>query len=128
MFGLFGRFGRSSELRELDRALRSVDLHPALVPDAVELTAVRLMKQHDRRVDPESCASAARLMAYCMVGPGPFLEANGDEAADGAGARIEAAAESGDGLDADLILLLLHAGLVQPEVIARYSLEMDRAE
>jgi hypothetical protein len=34
--GLFGLFGRSLELRKFDKALRSVDLHPNLVPEAVK--------------------------------------------------------------------------------------------
>jgi hypothetical protein len=33
--GLFGIFGRSEDLRALDAALRAVDLHPKLVPEAI---------------------------------------------------------------------------------------------
>ena len=36
---------------------------------------------------------------------------------------MEAAIEAGESLDARLILLLLHAGLLQPDVIQRYGLE-----
>ena len=42
--GLFGVFGRSDDLRSLDKAFRAFDLHPARVPDAVKLTALNLLK------------------------------------------------------------------------------------
>ena len=42
--GLFGVFGRSGDLRQLDQALRSVDVHPRLVPEAVKLTVVNLLR------------------------------------------------------------------------------------
>ncbi len=42
--GMFGVFGRSEDLRTLERALRAVDLHPALVPDAVKLTVLNVLK------------------------------------------------------------------------------------
>ena len=38
MLGLFGIFGRSTELRRLDGALRGSGLHPRAVPEAVKLT------------------------------------------------------------------------------------------
>ena len=44
--GLFGLFGRSSDLRQLDQALRAIDVHPQLVPEAIKLTAVNLLKDH----------------------------------------------------------------------------------
>ena len=52
--GLFGLFGRSQELRDFDKALRAVDLHPNLVPEAVKLTAVKLIKEEDATPKPES--------------------------------------------------------------------------
>src|SRR5262250_700735 len=45
-FGFMGMFGRSHDLRQLDQALRSVDVHPAVVPEAVKLTTVNLPKDH----------------------------------------------------------------------------------
>ena len=42
--GFFGVFGRSEDLRSLDKALRAFDLHPTLVPDAVKLTVLTLLK------------------------------------------------------------------------------------
>jgi len=44
MFGFFGLFGRSHEMKRLDQAVRDVGLHPNLVPDAVQLTTFNLLK------------------------------------------------------------------------------------
>jgi glucose/arabinose dehydrogenase len=75
---LFGRFGRSAELRELDKALRSVDLHPNLVPEAVKLTTVRLLREHAHYGEPapHSYRAAAEIIAYCMLGADAFAHAN----------------------------------------------------
>ena len=43
--GFLGRFGRSADLRALDKALREVDLHPNLMPEAVKLTLVKLLRE-----------------------------------------------------------------------------------
>ena len=56
--GFMGIFGRSADLRQLDEALRSVDLHPRLVPEAVKLTVVNLLKDH--AVGPEIAEALRR--------------------------------------------------------------------
>ena len=123
MFGFLGRFGRARELRQLDDALRAVDLHPALVPDAVELAAVRLLQAEKGSPQPHDYAAAAELIGYCMIGGDGFAGANDEALAEAVEARIETAIDSGDSLDAKLILLLLHAAVIQPSVIARFGLE-----
>lgn len=123
MFGFLGRFGRARELRQLDDALRAVDLHPALVPDAVELTAVRLLQAECGTPEPRDYAAMAELMAYCMIGASNFTAANDLATAEAVAARIEAAIDDGESLDARLVLLLLHAGLVQAGVVERFGLE-----
>ncbi len=125
MFGFLGRFGRGRELRALDDALRAVDLHPALVPDAVQLTAIRLMAAERTELAPRHHAATAELLAYCMLGEEAFLAANGDALADAIADRIEHAVAVGDNLDARLILLLMHAGVVQPSVVERFALSVD---
>lgn len=122
--GFLGRFGRSEDLRQLDAALRAVDLHPALVPEGVKLTIVNMMKDAWPGQEPPQTAYApvAALFAYCLLGPGIFGEANGNEAVTAAEARIEAALEAGRGMDADLILLALHARIASPEVIEKFDL------
>jgi hypothetical protein len=123
--GFFGYFGRSSELREFDTALRSVDLHPRLVPEAVKLAAVKLLQERaeDRAPDPRSYREAAEIIAYCMTGGHAFAASNDARLAAGVERRIEAAIESGTSLDAKLVLLALHANVIQPSVIEDFGLE-----
>lgn len=125
MLGFLGRFGRARELRDLDDALRAVDLHPALVPDAVQLAAVHLMAAEERALRPTDHAAAAELLAYCMVGEDAFAAANDAALATAVAARIEHALQTGDDLDARLVLLLMHAGIVQPSVVERFGLVVD---
>jgi hypothetical protein len=128
-FGLFGIFGRSSDLRQLDQALRAVDLHPRLVPEAVKLTAVNLLKDHaiGEEPAPQAYPGAAEILAYCMLGHDRFASVNGDELARLIERRIDAAIESGSSLDAQLVLLTLQARVIQPSVVQHYGLEMSRA-
>lgn len=123
--GLFGIFGRSSDLRQLDRALRSVDLHPRLVPEAVKLTLVKLLKEHALGAEPapQSYRAAAEIVAYCMIGADGLAAANDPQLARQVEARIEKALESGDNLDAQLVLLTLHAKVIQPSVVQMFKLE-----
>ena len=125
--GFLGRFGRSMDLQRLDAALRAVDLHPSLVPEGVKLTIVNMMKDAFPRQEPPESAYApvAALFAYCLVGPDLFGEANGDELLGAAEARVEKALEAGEGMDADLILLALHAKLVSPVVVEKFDLTIE---
>jgi len=125
--GFFGVFGRSADLRELDRALRAVDLHPAAVPEGVKLTIVNLMKDEWPDTEPptEAYLPIAGLFAYCVVGREPFLSANGDERLADVEARIEAAANGGESLDAQLVLLAIHSRLVSEDVVERFGLSAE---
>jgi hypothetical protein len=123
--GFFGMFGRSSELREFDTALRSVDLHPNLVPEAVKLAAVKLLQERakDRAPEPRSYREAAEIIAYCMTGGEAFAAANDARLAAEVERRIEAALDRGTNLDAKLVLFVLHAKLIQPSVVNDFALE-----
>jgi hypothetical protein len=123
--GLFGIFGRSSALREFDRALRSVDLHPNLVPEAVKLTAVKLLKEQATGFDPapQSYRAAAEIIGYCMIGADGFAAANEPELAAEVERRMETALDSGTSVDAKLVLLMLHARVIQPSVVDSFQLE-----
>ena len=123
--GFFGYFGRSPELREFDTALRSVDLHPRLVPEAVKLAAVKLLQERaeDRALEPRSYREAAEIIAYCMTGGDAFAAANDARLAANVERRIEAALDSGTNLDAKLVLLALHANVIQPSVVNDFGLE-----
>jgi hypothetical protein len=129
MIGFFGIFGRSSELRRLDQALREVDLHPRTVPEAVKLTTLKLLKEaHGEKPEPPAFAAAAELLGYCMLGPQGFAEANGADLTAAVEGRLEAALAAGDSLDARLVLLALYAGVIQPAVVERYGLETGEAD
>lgn len=123
-FGFMGIFGRSHDLRQLDQALRTVDVHPALVPEAVKLTTVNLLKDHAASDDPapQAYRAAAEIVGYCMVGADAFAGANNPELALAVERRIEAALLSGESLDAQLVLLTLHAKVIQPSVVHAYGL------
>jgi hypothetical protein len=123
--GLFGRFGRSAELRAFDDALRSVDLHPNLVPDAVKLTAVKMLKEQAPGSDPtlQAYRAAAEIIAYCMIGAPSFAGANSPALAAEVERRIDAALDEGASLDARLVLLILHARVIQPSVVEHFRLE-----
>jgi hypothetical protein len=111
-------FGRSHDLRQLDQALRSVDVHPAVVPEAVKLTTVNLLKDHAGSDDPapDAYRAAAEIVGYCMVGADIFAGANAAEVVLAVERRIEAA----------LVLLTLHAKVIQPSVVQAYGLETTR--
>jgi hypothetical protein len=123
--GLFGIFGRSGDLRQFDEALRSVDVHPKLVPEAVKLTAVKLLKEYAIGPEPapQSYRAAAEIVGYCMVGSEAFANANDELLTQRVENQIETALDAGDSLDAKLVLLTLHAKVIQPSVVERFGLE-----
>jgi len=125
MFGLSALFGRSREVRRLDDALRAAGLHPNLVPDAVKIATLKLLKEagHGASPAPEACAEAAGMLAYCMLGDHGFGVENGTARARSLKARLEAALNAGDSFDARLVLLTLHAGLTQGALADRYQLQ-----
>ncbi len=123
--GLFGIFGRSGDLRQFDQALRTVDLHPKLVPEAIKLTACALLKDHapDGEPTPQAYRAAAEIVGYCMIGADAFAGANDVPLTLEVERRIDAALGAGDSLDAQLVLLTLHARVIQPSVVDRFQLE-----
>lgn len=128
-FGFLGRFGRSEDLRQLDDALRAFDLHPARVPEGAKLALVNLMKDHDPAGEPPGHAYpfTAWLFSYCALGREAFVIANGEEPAATAERRLEAALDAGEGFDADVVLLTLHAKLIHPKLVEQWGLEAGEA-
>ncbi|TPM28147.1 hypothetical protein [Mesorhizobium sp. B2-3-4] len=123
--GFLGMFGRSGDLRQLDAALRGADLHPALVPEGVKLTIVNLMKDHWPEEPPQQAyPQVASLFSYCIAGPETFERSQGQQQRLEAERRIEAALETGDGFDARIVLMALHAKLINAEVVERYGLSV----
>jgi hypothetical protein len=121
--GFLGLFGRSADLRQLDDAFRSIDVHPRLVPEAVKLTMVNLIKNQHGTPPPPAYFAAAEIVGYCMIGPEAYGGANGEERLAAVERRLEAALLAGSNLDAQLVLLALHAKIVQPAVRDAFDLE-----
>jgi hypothetical protein len=125
--GFMGLFGRSPSLRTFDGHLRKLDLHPRLVPEAVKLAALRILMEETNGTDPSDEASreAAELLAYCMVGASAFSAANGHSLANAIEKRIDEALDNDTSADSKLILLALHANVIQPSVVEHFSLEAE---
>lgn len=126
MLGIFHLFGRSADLKALDQALQDSGLHPRAVPEAVKLTTVRLLKGEagaGASLSQPAYDEAARLLGFCMQGRDQFLASNGVRAADDAEKRLEAAIAAGDSLDARIVLLTLHSGVIAPEIADRFDVE-----
>jgi len=122
MLGLFGIFGRSRDLQRLDQALLGVGLNPRFVPEAVKLATLKLLGEAGAVRDPASCATAAELLGYCVMGAQDFTEHNDPRLTEAVEVRLVAALEAGDSLDARVVLLTLHAGVIQPSVVEHYGL------
>ncbi len=127
--GFMGLFGRSPSLRTFDGHLRKLDLHPKLVPEAVKLATLRILMAETNGADPSDEASreAAELLAYCMVGASPFSAANGHFLTSAIEKRIDEALDNDTSADSKLILLALHANVIQPSVVEHFSLEAESA-
>lgn len=124
--GFFGRFGRSEDLRLLDEALRRAGLHPLQIPEGVKLAAAGIIAGEDEAApSPAAYPPAGELMALCALGEETFAQENDEERLGPAKRRLEAALEEGEGRDADLILLMLHAGLIHPRLIERYGIRAE---
>ncbi len=127
-FGFLNRFGRSGDLRQLDAALRAVDLHPALVPEGAKLAIVNLMKDYYPDEPPaDAYPPVAELVAFCATGARHFESANGSEKLAETERRLESAIADGDSPDARLVLLTLHAKLANPAIVEEYGLSADEA-
>ena len=123
--GFFGIFGRAPELRQLDQCVRAVDVHPRLVPEAVKLTIISLLQDHavGGKPTPEAYRAAAEIVGYCIMGPAAFAAIDAPELAAEVERRIERALEFHSTLDAKLVLLTLHAGVIQQSVVEHFGLE-----
>lgn len=119
MLGLFNFFGRSEGLKALDQAFRAFDVHPQIVPEAVKLATLRLMQKASdpgyvlRDADYEK---AAELLSYSILGPDQFVASNSLAAAESNEQRLDDAIAAGDSMDARLILLAVHSGIVHPAI------------
>ena len=128
ILSVFGIRGRAKEVHRLDDAMRAVGLAPNRVPESVKLTVLNLLKDAEGGVLADvdaSCARAAPMLAYCVLGSEEFSNANGPDATSAIEARLHHAIESGESLDARFAMLTLLARVTRPEVIERFDLRLD---
>lgn len=124
MLGIFNRFGRARDLRHLDEELSRLGVHPAMASDAVKLTIIRLLKTTHGVAAPHF-AEAAPLVAYCMIGSGPFADTNGADLTEAVEQRLHNAVAEENSLDAQMVLLTMHANIIRAEVVERFGLNID---
>tara|TARA_B100000686_G_C16581153_1_gene858198 strand:+ start:307 stop:681 length:375 start_codon:yes stop_codon:yes gene_type:complete len=122
--GLFSLFGRSREMQQFDWELRAAGIHPKLVADAVKTAALGIMKDF-RQVSDRDYVRVAQLMTYCILGGSDFTNVNDVALAGVVEERIMRAVDSNGSLDAQLILLALHSGVISASVVAQYGLEAE---
>ena len=128
MLGLFNFFGRSDSLKALDQAFRDFDVHPSLIPEAVKLATVRLMRKASdpgyALRDPDY-QKAAELLSFAVLGQNQFVASNSLAAAEAAERRLDDAVDAGEGIDAQLILLAVHANIIHPSLADQLDYETD---
>ena len=127
MLGFFNFFVRAESLKALDQALRDFDLYPRVLPEAVKLAAVRLMqKASDAEyvLRDEDYQRAAELLSYAILGPDQFVASNTLAEARLAEKRLEEAIDSGDSLDAEIVLLTVHSGVVHSKIAEQFEIEV----
>jgi hypothetical protein len=64
------------------------------------------------------------MLVFCMLGPQGFTEANELSLTQATEARLEAALEAGESLDARIVLLALHAGVIHKQLVEHYQLKV----
>ncbi len=124
---IFGFFGRKKEIHMIDDGLKRAGTFSAVVPDAVKLTLWRLAKDRGLLKDnPEaSLHDLAGFLSYCILGQEDFEDFNGPEDAKEMLRRLEMVKIFEDGIDAEIVLLTLHAGLADETTAGQYSIEAE---
>ena len=127
-------FGKSREVRELDRNLHQMGLNSHAVNDATKFTICKWIREilsaqqstegkDKQRADLQR--AAAELLAYCVLGRSDFAEANSMDLAEVQEARLVAATEGENDFDAGIVMLTLHASIADPDIAARVEIESD---
>ena len=89
---------------------------------------VRLNSQHPANLIPSWTGDSVghyEAITYCVLGSEGFTQANDADQTESVETRLIAALETSYGLDARLVLLTLHAGLIHASVVERYKLTAE---
>ena len=124
MLGFFNIFGRSPDLKALDQALRDAGVHPRTVPEAVKLDGRSAPARGAGGRVPEAAFRRRRAVARVLhARQRPVHRQQQHPAAERVESRLERAIAFGDSLDAKLLLLALHSGIMVAEVADRFDVE-----
>ena len=127
ILSIFGIRGRPKEVHYLNDAIREIGIQPSLVADSVKISVIKLLREAEGGNFTDivtSCEKAAPMVVYCMLGREDYEEVNNGEAADEIEKRLSLAINSGDSLDAQLIMLTLFANIAHPNVIEKFDLNI----
>lgn len=127
ILSIFGIRGRPKEVHYLNDAIREIGIQPSLVADSVKISVIKLLREAEGGNFTDivaSCEKAAPMVVYCMLGRDDYEEVNNGEAADEIEKRLCLAINSGDSLDAQLIMLTLFANIAHPNVIEKFDLNI----
>ena len=93
----------------------------------MKLTTLKQLKEASpgRAPDLRAYAAAAELISYCVLGREGFTQSNDADQTESVETRLIDAMEMGHGLNARLVLLTLHAGLIHASVVERYKLTAE---
>lgn len=128
---LLSLFGRTRSLERVNAALRGAMLQPEGFQEAVRLALVRLVKdslglpqrgeprEPERAALDESLARAARLFAYCYLGPPDW----NDRFTDGAEQErlLSLATEGPEGVEGRVVSLALLSGYAHESLAQRFE-------
>jgi hypothetical protein len=60
-----------------------------------------------------------------MLGPEPYAEANGTDRTQAVERRLHEAVGQESSLDAEIIMLTIHANIIRPDVVEDFGLDVD---
>ena len=128
ILSIFGIRGRPKEVHYLNDAIREVGIQPSMVADSVKIAIIKLLREAEggNFIDiVASCGKVAPMVVYCMLGRDNYEELNNGEAADQIEKRLSLAINSGNSLDAQLIMLTLFSNVAHPDVIEKFDLNIS---
>ena len=129
IFSVFGIRGRSKEVYQFDDVLRVSGLEPEVVPFALKLATIKLLKETNRDIafslGDELVANVAQFICYSILGPDVYKSANGPKALESVENRLNKAIKLGDNLDARVMMLTLLSKVIHPQVVAKFDLSID---
>jgi|TARA_B100000530_G_scaffold128968_1_gene80579 hypothetical protein len=118
-------FGRSRRLEELSGAFRASGVHPDLIPDAVLLTIIKLLKSTYGKDISSGMSDTCDFFAYLLLGQEALKYNLQDSKVYAFEKRLESALENSSCLDYKLLALSYHSGLINPAVKKEFKISNE---